>query len=810
MVAHYLSITRRSSYTPTKRARIHAIFAGEVANFRLEPSVNYIFLHLSLLLFIIGTLIYIFSINRAIFYAVIWLIALATMDYAVATGEMFLRRPILTHTPFSILALRIYLGTSYAMFRTRSRISSLFGRHNNARWCHRDLSDRYRDGFTMGRVTEAVAIALEPSSKTDSTILERILLTLHDDHALEAFFDAIPGFCNSKLAALPLSYQVQSKLREKLDIFLDLTFSSTSVSESVRARRLTTCLNAAHAALGPYEVSRILDNILNGHWDEALQSVEIGLALRLWGHSRDHNREVRRIVACIISHVEEHDDRWILLVKETFGVPDRVFRDYLAHGDSVLLSILINVSHEARHASPFTSGILSSLSRFDIHNTLPGLQHEFCTLWNDIAQEARNQGRFSTFVKMLDEIHHLYIALHQNAHTTPKPSSTSTDSLDQGTNANRIPFSTSTDSSDFIPPYHPWHLLCNVASHRPDSTTPYPVAKSETVPLPTLPGDSPDASPHQSTLKYYTALRQPDEANIITGLPSPPDPSTASEIGDSSHTFTATFPIHSCSPSLDRAPQDDVVTAQPNATTANLSYTLESDGQQGPALGLATSYAALPAENSATPLRPAAPPPESTSPVPNNSSTTYDASPNFITTSSLPALSSGFPAPDPYSSPPVPSFPNAELLSLRSGMSQDPSDNATLSRLHSRRLANNWDMLANAVLQLLVYCPPFRDLLKDTRLVGQREGGMSGGIATLLMDASVRFDEFAYKEKSSVAHRFLQQAGGSKVRADEDGKKEDGGVHSFLSTDIFDAMKEKRQFVIMKVCSSVLLMAFFY
>ena len=142
---------------------------------------------------------------------------------------------------------------------------------------------------------------------------------------------------------------------------------------------------------------------------------------------------------------------------------------------------------------------------------------------------------------------------------------------------------------------------------------------------------------------------------------------------------------------------------------------------------------------------------------------------------------------------------------------KDPPDNAMLSRLPPHRLVDNGDTFANAVLQLLVYCPPFRDLLRDARLVGQREGGVSGGSTTSLMDASVRFlDEFAYEEKSSVAHRFRQQAGGSKVKEDEDGEKEDGGVHSFASTDVFDAMKEKRQFIIMGVRSSFHVMAFCY
>ena len=110
--------------------------------------------------------------------------------------------------------------------------------------------------------------------------------------------------------------------------------------------------------------------------------------------------------------------------------------------------------------------------------------------------------------------------------------------------------------------------------------------------------------------------------------------------------------------------------------------------------------------------------------------------------------------------------------------------------------------LANAVLQSLVHCPPFRDLFRDQgRLVDEREGGENSGVATPLIDTTVRFlNEFAYKENSSLTH----QAARGKVREAEDGKKEGDGVpHSFLSlaTDIYDVMKEKRQSIITKVRS---------
>ena len=82
--------------------------------------------------------------------------------------------------------------------------------------------------------------------------------------------------------------------------------------------------------------------------------------------------------------------------------------------------------------------------------------------------------------------------------------------------------------------------------------------------------------------------------------------------------------------------------------------------------------------------------------------------------------------------------------------------------------------------------------------MGQSEGGEIGGGATPLVDATVRFlDEFAYKEKSSLTH----QAARSKLREDEDGKEKDEGVHSFLSTDVYDALREKRQFISIRVRS---------
>jgi hypothetical protein len=87
----------------------------------------------------------------------------------------------------------------------------------------------------------------------------------------------------------------------------------------------------------------------------------------------------------------------------------------------------------------------------------------------------------------------------------------------------------------------------------------------------------------------------------------------------------------------------------------------------------------------------------------------------------------------------------------------------------------------------------FRDL---SRLADQSKEDPDD-CTTRLIDATAKFlDEFAYKEESSLTH----QATRGKVKEHEE-KKEDDGVHPFPPTDVYDAMKEKRQFIIMTVRS---------
>ena len=342
------------------------------------------------------------------------------------------------------------------------------------------MRDHYH-GQMLGGLEKAVEKTVaERSSDMDIRIFDWTMGVLEEDDSLEKFFDAAPGFFSSKLVNQlenDFSGDLLNRFWSTLNRFMDRTLSSDSVIDLVKTRRvniyrdiinkipfpltslerdeehpnefpinfgqalsrlldrtlsvtesvtgkssqLVTCLDAAHAALGFDGVSHILWDILNGRWPELLQFAEIGHSLRRWISSIDerHTPMVRRIVAQIIVGARERDESWISLVKAEFAVPDRDLRKYISHGDSVLLSILIHLTRQAFYTASWTPFVLFSLSEFNISDTLPGLQHAFCALWNDILFEARDQGEASAYVKLLREIRAPYIELHKDTDAAP-------------------------------------------------------------------------------------------------------------------------------------------------------------------------------------------------------------------------------------------------------------------------------------------------------------------------------------------------------------------------------------------------------
>ena len=540
----YIRITQQARSSPENQARMRAVIAnGMHKSFLLWGGDGLsTFLHLSVFLFVAGALVYLYHINLAVFYAVAWWVGCSAFAYGWFTLLPIFKLDFLLYTPLSERALNLYLGILYVVFRVFPRLTLLRGLCDSIKRHYHDMHDHYRQGFLKGKLKAIEETASKLSPKIDAMVLERIFLSLDEDHALERFIDAIPGFCHSPLVNTRFPRPVPEKLREELNEFLDRTFSSNStpaVSESVRSSRLISCLNAAHAALGQDAILQILDDMLNGQWQEALQSVEMGHSLRRWGLLRDSSIDlkVRRIVACIIARARERDECWMELIKDEFGVPDHVLRDYVAHGNSLLLATLIHVIRQSLDNRRSQPEVLRLLSAFNILDTLPELQHDFCALWNEMARESRKQVDLKTPTDTLRDIRHLYISLHPD--------------IDP--------------ACDDEPSLYP---LCDIACHRPHSTT--HIGSPPEIPV--------DVSPRP------TCLESQQHPHTRPDITSPPDILFAST-NDLLHIPSQAIPVTHlsifCYPgqsALSATDTDANVVRPPDPSPSMHTHTSETDG----------------------------------------------------------------------------------------------------------------------------------------------------------------------------------------------------------------------------------------
>jgi len=282
--------------------------------------------------------------------------------------------------------------------------------------------------------------------------------SLYEDDELERFFASIPGFCSSKVVDDPQRSlaQLDSWMSaQALEVFLDHTWTFNLVSEAVKQRRLVICVRAADAARLYFASEWILRRVFSGRFRGVLQSVQMGRALGSNSIDGETGLCAQSIAASIIANVRERDSDWFALAVDQLSVSEDVLRGYVSHGDdSVLLANLMHITRQIflsanRDLVPQLHSILRSVSHFDVQNALPGLRHDFCTLWNEIVLEVQNKGSY-TPILILVHTRHIYTALHQGADTTPAA------------------FLASVDDADAIL-YQPFsYPLCNIPGHLSD------------------------------------------------------------------------------------------------------------------------------------------------------------------------------------------------------------------------------------------------------------------------------------------------------------------------------------------------------
>ena len=768
---------------------MRAFYANGVEKMHITWAVEGLptLLHLSLFFFFGGLIIFLFNADREVFLWVVSWIGLFSVVYGFITLLPLIRPDSPYYSPLSIPAWFLCAGIPYVIFAVLGSIAYSCGWYS-AWYLFRDLKKLFRGWMLGGVEKKAEDMAEEQSPKIDIGILGWTISALGDDHSLEKLIEAIPGFFNSKLVDLRehLPYDLSTMFYVEFRVFLDRTFSSNSVIDSVKLHRLDISLSAINL-INPsgveeifFGVSDILQFILFRHWDQVPKTVEIWHTMAPWCTNNNQHiaQYAQAIVAKVLATVRERDDRWFELTARVYGLPERDLRDYFTHDDdSGSLALLIQLTRRS-FRSELHREVLGAFTHIDIRNTLLELQHDFCTLWNEIFQEAREQGPLRDPVRILKEIRHHYIALHQ------------------GTDAAPIEFSLSTRSDDRVLDWPSSYTFCDIASHCADFVPFFP---TQTV-------YPPNALPHYSISSCTTISRQVNEATIIARPTLPSHATIPCEIGDSSQAPAATSPAlqdHTSPRPTDASPPGAVAAALQNISpAATLSPHPEGTTQQDivvpctePDVIEIFPTASLPVPALTPTLVPV---PASTPPVLIKLLESCDAG-AASTSDPLPPASSIVGFSIPASPPPsrVPPFPNEESATLLGNATHSRSTgNVTLSHLRARGMMNSGSMcFANAVLQLLVHSPPFWDLFRELGdLKWTRGAGLpktSDG-ATTLVDATLRFfEEFRFEEKAQPSEPPQQAAGGN-VREDEETKKE-VNADSFETSYMYDAMKEKIQ-----------------
>src|SRR5216683_6955951 len=203
--------------------------------------------------------------------------------------------------------------------------------------------------------------------------------------------------------------------------------------------------------------------------------MEITYTLSHWCVPHEDLRRMVRIAPLWVGDTPIHvptrkrDGRWIAFVEDQFELSKDVRRENIKHGDdSVLLAIFNHVARRAIYTADswdWCLFLLPPLSKFDIHDTRPELQNEFCAIWNEIVQKARDRFwllRPGPSVYLLRRIRRLYVALHQ------------------GTDAAPTAFYASTTDKDPILERPSSYPFCDIAAHHstPNGSTAPPAQES--------------------------------------------------------------------------------------------------------------------------------------------------------------------------------------------------------------------------------------------------------------------------------------------------------------------------------------------
>jgi hypothetical protein len=437
----YLKVTQ-PRYSLHKQARIRSFFAEGVEKSFPPLVVEALptLLHISLFLFFAGLVAFLWHVNLTIYKIAISWVGVCVSFYGCITLVPIIRHDSPYYTPLTPFALLIYVVMLRVSLLLRTTFFTLPWICQG--YCNRDtcciLSLFILRGrpdpdarhilparFLNSTYMTAEEVALKASPEIDARAFMWTFDSLDEDHELERFFSSLPNFRCSKVVDDPfpsLTQEEKKKISETLIRFLGYTISSDLLPEAAKLQRAIMCAKALDLAQdSDFRLHRaVVDALYNGP------------RITNRGPIADDSRTeqtifLQAIATEIAARPRYHDDSWFRQVApNALGIPETVLRDYAANGDSLSLAILIHVTrqqftylHHPSWPEFNVTDVLEAVSEFNVQDTPPDLQHEFCTLWNKIVLKAWNDNDRKIAVHILRPLRRVYATLHQDTDSAP-------------------------------------------------------------------------------------------------------------------------------------------------------------------------------------------------------------------------------------------------------------------------------------------------------------------------------------------------------------------------------------------------------
>jgi hypothetical protein len=504
----YLKITQ-PRYSLHKRARIRTFFSEGVEKCLLPWTADALptLLHISLFLFFAGLVVFLCNVNLTIFTLVLSWVGLCMALYGCITCMPIIRHDSPYYTPLSLPAWHIVTGILLLIYRFLQWFNKSVRYRYSSYWRFQELEQSCRNALVRGMQKTAEETAQNSPSEIDTRAFMWTFDCLDEDHELEDFFSGLPGFRSSSVVRDPLPCLAEEekwKLHWALCGLLDRTFSSHLLSAPSKNRRAMICAKAVDPEHMP-NAFRILNAILINYAYSGPLATGIATILRGWENNLGEEMIVsaRFAISHVIATRQPRDNSWYAFASNELGLPDASLRDYAAHGDSLLLLVLIHVVRQQfiHIRKEFWLGgafsqVLDKASKFNAQDTSPELQHDFCALWNQIVRKVQDDDDWLVPFSILGRVRNVYLALHQ------------------GTDSASTLFSTSTDNWDPIlwePSSYP---VCKIPGHCSDST---PRTHDDDVPATIA-----RAIPHDpNSPPFVPSLTCPDPSSSSTHAPLP-------------------------------------------------------------------------------------------------------------------------------------------------------------------------------------------------------------------------------------------------------------------------------------------------